>query len=232
MTGRFIINSGNQFFMKTISKTIRFDLIKILQDLILSRHYTPGQRIREEEIIEKYEVSRTPIREAFVSLEQEGLIEIKPHKGVFVATYTPEEIQDILLIEGVMEGLAASLAVKSLSDNDLKTMEGDTGKVENRLSKRFDSELFYQYDRRFHHALITGSGSPILIRILEKQLAQIYLCRYYTITAPERFPHSIREHKQIIEALKQRNRKLAEKAARNHMESVISDFQKMNTTTE
>ena len=89
--------------MKSISKTMRFDLIKILQDLILGGQYTPGQRIREEKIIEEYEISRTPIREAFVSLEQEGLVEIKPHKGVFVATFSPEEIIDILQIEGVMD---------------------------------------------------------------------------------------------------------------------------------
>ena len=104
--------------MKRISKKIRFDLIEILQELILSGHYSPGQRIHEKNIIDEYEVSRTPLREAFVSLEQEGLIEIKPHKGVFVATFTPNEIKDILKIEGLLEGFAASLAARNLRDEN------------------------------------------------------------------------------------------------------------------
>jgi DNA-binding GntR family transcriptional regulator len=218
--------------MPSISKTIRFDLIKILQELILGGRYTPGQRIREEEIIEEYGVSRTPIREAFVSLEQEGLIEIKPHKGVFISTFSPEEIIDILRIEGVMEGLAASMAAKNLSEKEIEEMAADTQKVQDRLSKRFNPEEFHQYDRRFHHALVSGSGSPILTKMLEKQLAQIYLCRYYTITAPERFSHSINEHNQIVETLRDRNPKLADQAARNHMESVSKDFRKMNKIEE
>ena len=210
--------------MSSISKTMRSDLIILLQEFILSGEYIPGQRIREEELIEKYGVSRTPIREAFVSLEQEGLIEIKPHRGVFVSTFSPHEIIEILRIEGVMEGLAASLAAINITNQQIEAIESDAKKAEERLIKQFRPEKFYQYDRDFHRSLVKGSGSPILIRMLEKQLAQIYLCRYYTITAPERFEHSIKEHHRIIDCIKQRNADDSEKAARKHMEGVIEDF--------
>jgi DNA-binding GntR family transcriptional regulator len=213
--------------MTTISKTMRDDLVGVLQQLILSGEYVPGQRIREEEIVEKYGVSRTPIREAIVSLEQEGLVEIRPHRGVFVASFSPEEIVEILRIEGVMEGLAASLAAQNLSDEEIEKTEAGILKTERKLAKQFKPEDFYRYDQQFHHWLVRGSGSPVLIRILEKQLALIYLCRFYTITAPERFPHSIREHAEVVKYLKQRDSRQAEKAARNHLESVIEDYKKM-----
>jgi len=213
--------------MTTISKTMRKDLVGLLRELILSGEYVPGQRIREEEIVGKYGVSRTPVREAIVSLEQYGLVEIRPHRGVFVASFSSEEIIEILRIEGVMEGLAASLAAQNLSEEEIEKTEASIEKTERKLAKRFNPEDFYRYDQQFHHWLVHASSSQVLERILEKQLAQIYLCRYYTIVAPERFPHSIREHAEIFKYLKKRNPEQAEQAARSHLESVIEDFKKM-----
>jgi DNA-binding GntR family transcriptional regulator len=210
--------------MPDILRTMRADLVKIIQEAILSKEYKPGQRIREEEIIDRVGVSRTPIREAFVVLEQEGLVQIKPHRGTYVATFTRDEIVDLLSIESVMEGLAASLAAKSATDEQIVKMEGLLESSKSMLEKNFDSEEFYRYDRKFHHSLVMCSGSPTISRVLEKQLSQIYLCRYYTITTPNRFAHSISEHQDILESIKQRNPDAAERAARFHMESVKRDF--------
>ena len=210
--------------MPDILRTMRADLVKIIQEAILSKEYTPGQRIREEEIVERVGVSRTPIREAFVVLEQEGLVEIKPHRGTYVATYTRDEIVDLLSIESVMEGLAASLAAQHATVEQVGNMEKllETAKI--MLERVFDSEEFYKYDRKFHHSLVVCSGSPTISRVLEKQLSQIYLCRYYTITTPNRFAHSISEHQDILESIKQKDPASAERAARYHMESVKRDF--------
>jgi len=210
--------------MTDILRTMRADLVKIIQESILSKEYTPGQRIREEEIIERVGVSRTPIREAFVVLEQEGLVEIKPHRGTYVATYTRDEIVDLLSIESVIEGLAASLAAQNATNDQIGNMEGLLETAKSMLENNFDAEEFYRYDRKFHHSLVVCSDSPTVSRVLEKQLSQIYLCRYYTITAPNRFAHSISEHQDILESIKQRNPASAERAARYHMESVKRDF--------
>jgi DNA-binding GntR family transcriptional regulator len=210
--------------MINILRTMRGELVKIIQEAILSKEYVPGQRIREEEISEKLGVSRTPIREAFVVLEQEGLVEIKPHKGAFVASFSREEIVDLLLTEAVMEGLAASLAANNATEKQLEVMEDLLESTKSALLINFDDEEFYKYDRKFHHSLVLCSGSHTIIRVIEKQLSQIYLCRYYTITAPNRFAHSLQEHREILNCIKKRDPVLSEQAARNHLESVKSDF--------
>jgi DNA-binding GntR family transcriptional regulator len=210
--------------MADILRTMRGELVKIIQEAILSKEYIPGQRIREEEISERIGVSRTPIREAFVVLEQEGLVEIKPHRGAFVASFTRDRIVDLLLIEAVMEGLAASLAARNTTGEQLDEMEKLLENAKSVLSVNFDPEEFYKYDRKFHHSLVLCSGSPTIIRVIEKQLSQIYLCRYYTITAPNRFNHSMNEHQEILKCIKKGDPVLAERAARNHMESVKRDF--------
>ena len=83
--------------------------------------------------------------------------------------------------------------------------------------------------RRFHHYIIEFSKSSVLKKIIEKQLATIYLCRYYAILAPDRQKHSIKEHQRIIIALKKKDPVAAENAARNHLESVKRDFIKMHS---
>lgn len=210
--------------MADLTKTMRSHLEQILKEQILSGRYLPGQRIREDELTNTLDVSRTPIREAFLVLEQEGLIEIKPHRGVFVATFNPEQIIELLRLESVIEGLAASLAAESASEPQIKKLERLTSESEKKLADHFQSDIFYSYDRDFHHLLITCSGSAKIIRVLERQLSQIYLCRYYTYSAPNRFFHSINEHKKIVEYIRKRNPILAERATRDHLESVITDF--------
>jgi DNA-binding GntR family transcriptional regulator len=216
-----VVRSGDTKLLRTM----RSDLVSIIQDEILGKRFKPGERIKEERICEELGISRTPIREALVVLEQQGLVVQRPHRGTFVATFRPEEIVDLLRVEAVVEGLAASLAARNRSEEQLAALEALTCSASAELSSHFDSEVFYNYDRNFHYKLVECSGSPVIVRIVEMQFAQIYLCRYYTITAPNRFSHSVGEHQAIIECLCRSDPEGAERAARNHLESVIRDYQ-------
>jgi DNA-binding GntR family transcriptional regulator len=206
-------------------RTMRGDLVSIIQEEILGKKFKPGERMLEEVICAELGISRTPVREALVVLEQRGLVVQKPHRGSFVATFSPNEIADLLRLEAAVEGLAASLAAQNRTEEQLQEMEALTGSISSALTEHFDTESFYNYDRNFHYKMVECSGSPIIVRVVEVQLAQIYLCRYYTITAPNRFIHSVREHQEIIECLKRSDPAGAERAARNHLESVIRDYQ-------
>jgi DNA-binding GntR family transcriptional regulator len=205
-------------------RTMRGDLVRIIQDQILGKRYAPGERIKEEELSEQLGISRTPIREALVVLEQQGLVVQKPHRGAFVATFEPEEIVDLLRVEAVLEGLAASLAAQHRTEQQLSGLEDLTVSTLTKLKKRYDPEVFYNYDRNFHYKLVECSGSATITKIVEVQFAQIYLCRYYTITAPNRFQHSMAEHQEIVDRLRRSDAAGAEKAARNHLQSVIRDY--------
>ncbi len=205
-------------------RTMRGELVRIIQNEILGKRYAPGQRVKEEEISRKLGISRTPIREALVVLEQQGLVVQRPHRGTFVATFERKEIVDLLRVEAVLEGLAASLAATNRTDEQVRGLEELTRSTLSRLRKTFDPEEFYNYDRQFHYRMVECSGSPTVTRLVEVQFAQIYLCRYYTITAPNRFLHSMNEHREIVECLKRSDVAGSEKAARSHLDSVIRDY--------
>jgi DNA-binding GntR family transcriptional regulator len=203
---------------------MRGRLVTIIQDEILGKKYVPGDRIKEDELSKDLGISRTPIREALVILEQRGLVIQRPHRGTFVTNFTRGEIIDLLQVQAVLEGLAASLAAVNRTDEQAPELRDMTNSLIVSKQSGVDSQVFYDYDRDFHYKFVECSGSPAITRIVEVQSAQIYLCRYYTITAPNRFQHSIREHQEIVDRIIARDSVGAEMAARNHMESVSRDY--------
>ncbi|MCX5973991.1 MAG: GntR family transcriptional regulator [Coprothermobacterota bacterium] len=102
-----------------LRRTMRTELVQLIREAILNREYLPGQKLVEEEICLKFGVSRTPIREALLVLEQEGLVDNQPHLGMFVVSFRREEIVDLLHVEAAMEGLAAAEAAKHIQPNEI-----------------------------------------------------------------------------------------------------------------
>lgn len=210
---------------------MRIKLVQALREAILSRSYLPGQKLIEGEFCTRYRVSRTPLREAFVVLEQEGLVEIRSHLGVFVAVLSDQEIIDLLRVEIALEGLAAAQAAVCITDLQLVELLAVHQKIRE-LAGVQDLDAFYQYDRRFHSLLIACSASATLIKIMEKQLSRIYLSRFYTMLAPNRLQHSIDEHQEIIFMLQRHDPQKTQEALVHHLESVIRDFVGMSQKSE
>jgi DNA-binding GntR family transcriptional regulator len=212
-------------------RTMRTELVHVIREAILNREYLPGQKLIEEEISLRFGVSRTPIREALLVLEQEGLVDNQPHVGMYVVSFRREEIIDLLRVEAAMEGLAAAEAAKRITQEEI--LEFETLQEEmNSRQEPVRQEEFFDYDRKIHEMLIQCSGSPTLIGILEKQLSLVYLCRFYTIRAPDRYFHSIKEHQEIIDSFKSHDSRRSEKAAQDHLESVIKDYVRMDDGKE
>jgi DNA-binding GntR family transcriptional regulator len=210
---------------------MRIKLAQALREAILSRSYLPGEKLVEGELCAKYQVSRTPLREALVVLEQEGLVEIRSHLGVYVSSLSDKEIVDLLRVEIALEGLAVAQAAVRITGQELAKLEELHEKI-HQLAGLPDLATFYQYDRQFHALLVTFSSSPTLIKILEKQLSKIYLSRFYTTLAPNRLQHSVDEHQEIIQALQSHNPQGTRKALVRHLESVIEDFIAMSQRKE
>jgi len=201
---------------------LRREIAKAIRKSILSGQFQPGERIPLDHFAKKLNVSPTPVQDAFLILEQEGLVVIKPHSGVYVRTFTKEELVDILLVEGMCESLAASMAARRVTQSQLAAIEKWHNEFVNDPSP--DYRRFRNYDLKFHSMIVTSSRSQILIDILTRQFSQITLSRYYTSTSPNRMPHSIVEHGRILECLKNKDPEGAEKAVRSHLDSAVNDL--------
>jgi DNA-binding GntR family transcriptional regulator len=157
-----------------------------------------------------------------VILEQEGLVIIKPRSGVYVRTFTPDEIVDLLLVEGAIETLAIAKAAKRIQKRELVNLEMYHHQFE-QIAEPTVKE-FRNYDRKFHSAIIKSSHSGILEELLAKQLSQIYLSRFYTATAPGRIAHSLKEHGAILESLRRHDSDQAQASLQRHIERAVEDF--------
>jgi DNA-binding GntR family transcriptional regulator len=157
-----------------------------------------------------------------VILEQEGLVTIKPRSGVYVRTFTPEEIVDLLLVEGSIETLAIVKAAKRIQRREIINLEALHHLFEQ--TPEPTAKEFRSYDRKFHSAIIKSSHSAILMELLTKQLSQIYLSRFYTATVPGRIAHSLKEHSAILESLRKHDPDRALASLQHHIERAVEDF--------
>ena len=142
-----------------------------LRDLILRGEFAPGQRLAEQQLAERLGASRTPVRAALVTLEQEGLIETNETGGYVTRPFTVQEVLDAIAVRGLLEGMAARLVaehgVSRQLQGDLQACldEGDRLLAANPLT--LDSYADYaSMNDRFHELILVASGNRALQRAI------------------------------------------------------------------
>ncbi len=192
-----------------------------LRAALLEGEYLPGERIYEGVIARALGVSRNPVREAVRRLQQDGLLDVRPHHGIYVATIPPEEIEDIYRIRGALEATAAALAAERMTDREVAELGWIVD--EQRAAARSAAPLprepvsVVQADR-FHHAVHVGARSPRLITLLEQMYAQVSHFRNLTLRAPGRATVSAAGHAAIFEAIRAHDQEAAYRLMRLHID--------------
>lgn len=137
----------------------------------------PGEKINENSISDKLNISRTPVREALIQLASEGLLENVPRKGFVIRHLDIEEAKETYLIIGVMDGLAASLACHYVSEQDIKDMELYIASMDIAIESG-NYSMYYKLQEQFHNVYLgvcpNKSLVNILIRLKKKFLKKIY----------------------------------------------------------
>lgn len=191
---------------------------------ILAGTLNEGERMVEADIAQRLQVSRTPIREALRKLEAEGLVEYLPGRGVTVAKISPDDMDELYAIRGVVEGLCARLAAPRMTRAKIAALR----KLLQRMSDRFESNDFgavRQLHRRFNDLVSQGCPQPRV-----RELANRY--REYTERGqlisiqilPGRFFAVLKEHQAIVEALEKRQAGAAENACRHHVKQARNAY--------
>lgn len=138
-----------------------------IREQILHLELPPGTALSETETAEKYHISRTPVRDVFKALENEGLLEIKPHIGTFVSLIDLDMISDILYMREVVEqALFKDLAATHDKSQDFRInliLEEQKQILESDLSMEETSRAFIIADNRFHHTLYELAGKKNII---------------------------------------------------------------------
>lgn len=188
---------------------------KIRED-ILSGKYKDNEELKEVAIGEELGVSRTPVREAFRQLELEGLIHIIPNKGAYVTGITVKDVKDIYMIRSLLEGLCAKWATRHITPEQLEEMEENIYLAEFHASKGH-AEQITELDNRFHEILYEAADSKMLERQLRDFHGYVLRVRKKTLAKYKRSTQSNKEHKLILEAIKDKDAERAERMANEHI---------------
>ena len=192
------------------------DVYALIRQAITSGRFVPGQRLSERELAAQYGVSRTPIREAFRHLIQEGLVVYKPNSGYRIIRLSEELARHILVVRETLESMAARLAVQRDPKGTAETMAKTIAKARRAHREGQLSELITA-NQGFHQALVESSGNPVLSAMYHTLQGYIGLMMSVSLSWPRRPVETIAEHGEIIQALKSRNSDVAEKAIRKHI---------------
>ncbi|MBD5544226.1 MAG: GntR family transcriptional regulator [Lachnospiraceae bacterium] len=196
--------------------SLRGKVFHKLREDILNGKYKQNEELREAAIGEELGVSRTPVREAFRQLELEGLIQIIPNKGAYVTGITLKDVQDIYMIRSLLEGLCAKWATEHITEEQLSEMEENIYLTEFH-QKKGHMEQFAALDNRFHEIMYEACNSKILEHTLKDFHQYVYRVRKRTLASGTRGEDSCREHKEIMEAIKEKDAQKAQMLANRHM---------------
>jgi len=205
-------------------KTKKDLMVEILRDAILSGELQPGERLLQEELAERFNVSPTPVREAIQQLVAEGVLSHSPYKGVQVAEVRLEDVREVYLIRGVVEQLATRLAVPNLKISDVQRFHIIQMEIETEAKKE-DSGMLLKLNHEFHMSIYEAADAPQLYQIIQTLWLKSPWDTLFVV--PNRARMVIEEHRRIIEAIDQGDAELAGQRMREHIErgaKMLTDY--------
>lgn len=206
-------------------KSVSDIVFEELREAIFTKKLKPNQRLVETDLARQMGISRTPIREAIRMLENEGLVVHVPRKGAMVSGFSYEDISEIYMIRSVLEGLAVGLAAENISEKEIEELEEILNKTWGCMNNGELKELSKLFTR-FNYILTRASKMPRLCALVDTMQEYIEQTRIVSFSSIERQKEAYQEHKRIIDAVKQKNKELAERLAREHIEKAREAYEK------
>ena len=176
----------------------------VIRDAIISLDFKPGDRLSVHRLSEDLGVSRTPVKDAFQRLEQEGLVSVVPRTGTFVAPIEVKDIDEILEARALIEGFAASRAALQLSGDELARAEAVLERMGNALKVGEVSESA-EIGHEFHVIVLNKLENDRMWSFLKQMDLQYTRIRRIFSQKASRQNQSLKEHYDILETLKARN---------------------------
>lgn len=198
----------------------------VIQRAILDESFQPGDHLSVPGLSKELGISRSPVREAILRLEQEGLVRTIPRRGAVVVGVTFGELLKLYEVREFLEGLAARLAAEMASDKQVAAL---TKKCEEhrKVIEAGDVEAHMAVDLEFHSLIFEACSNHYVAEMRLEIQNQIRLGLTSTAAVPGNPPKALEEHERILEALSDRDPDRAEQAARAHIRRIIATLQRL-----
>jgi DNA-binding GntR family transcriptional regulator len=182
-------------------------IIKVGTDIIEGR-LNPGDDLNSVELAKHFKTSRTPVREALLTLQREGFVEINAHRRPRVAPLSLSEVQDMYRVRAYLYELVSHSVVEHATDDDLDALE----EVQQRLQRAADEgdvDGYFWTNVEFRNTEASLARNPTLVRLLDSLGLRMLRLRHLSLSRPGRLTTSVDNHERLILAYRDRDAKLA-----------------------
>ncbi len=206
-----------------LSASLEEKVFSTLEEEILAGELKKGESLTEIALSKRLGVSRTPIRGALHRLKEDGLVEITPNRGAFVLGIDKDDLVDIYKVRNRLEGLASASAAKSISKEALTKLR-ESVELSEFYINRGDTEKVKELDTAFHLLIYKESGNRQLEGILTELHRKIKTYRKLSLSVSGRVEKSIKEHREILEAIEKGDASLADTLTSRHIERALENL--------
>jgi DNA-binding GntR family transcriptional regulator len=193
-----------------------------IKEMVANHRFQPGARLNVEKISKELEVSRTPVWEAVRRLQQEGLLQNIPYRGVFMVEMTLERALELYQVREALEGLAARLAAPHANEKTLDKM-GETLENQMKVIEKGDLLGYSRTDFDFHGLIHKMSHNEVLQEMLESLKTKM---QPITIEVRSILPRLYEDHLEMIDVIRSKDPEKSEKVLRRHNRIVQTQIQK------
>ena len=218
-------------------RTLKENVTEILRQLIIDGTLAPGTEFNQAQIAEQLGVSRGPIREALGQLEQEGLLQSVPYKGVIVTPLTRKYVEELYSVRTALELLALDRSIERITDAEIDFLDTIVDEMR-AVARNGDRTRLVEVDLRFHEYLLTRADHELALKLwltLEVGMRRCLRTRHKIYTCLDEFVGS---HPTLITALKARDVSLSRQILSDHIAESLHNLlvnwqdEEANTPTE
>jgi DNA-binding GntR family transcriptional regulator len=191
-----------------------------LRQRIVEMDMLPGERIVERDIAEELGISRTPVHEAVLRLADEGLVEVIPRSGTFVARIPLDALEEAMLVRGALEVAIIEKAAARSTPEGVARLRAILGQQAAAVAAN-DLGAFHRSDEMFHAALAELSGYPGVWPIILQAKTQVDRYRQLTLPLEGRMSGVLEEHQEVVAAIESGDPARAVQAMREHLDHVL-----------
>ena len=195
------------------------DIAVLIEEAIVAGELEPGSVLRQEQLSERFGVSRTPVREALRRLEQDRIIHTAPGRGLVVTELTIKDAEDLLEMLALLDTHAAYLAAQRRSPAQADQLV-EIAQMLLVAAERNDPAAWEEIDHPYHETLLDASGNLFLRRSIEDIRRRLQRLTYHLAIQPEHLIAGTHDHVVLAQAISERKAELAAEIMRQHLETM------------
>ena len=205
------------------------EIFRQLRERIKQGELTPGTQLSENDFAQELGVSRTPVREAFIQLRQQGLLRILPQRGSFVAPINVDDVENSFFLRETLELRTVELAARRCGDAEAASLRAIVDRHRS-LIEADDHAAFVAADDEMHRRLIEICGRPLIWTIVSDAKLQIDRLRYLTAQDTASRYRIVSDHERIVEAVTAKDAAAAVTAMRQHLGNIFSNIEELSAS--